>query len=116
MEKSPHQLTTQQTKQRESPMTIQSVETAPSSGVKSAEPPPLEICFVCGNRGHPRSYPLSSKPRSDRSTPRDPYFPFLDSHEPPKGYPKFWGKLEDHLKAQNGFLQKLNLVYALTGV
>ncbi|XP_048517792.1 uncharacterized protein LOC109543563 isoform X2 [Dendroctonus ponderosae] len=97
MEKPPHQLTTQ-TKQRESPMTIQNVETAAPSGVKSAEPPPLEICFVCGNRGHPRSYPLSSKPRSDRST-RDPYFPFLDSHEPPKGYPKFWGKSDPSIYA-----------------
>lgn len=58
-----------------------------SGGVKPAEPPPVqEICFVCGNRGHSRSYPLSSKPRPDR--PKEPYFSFLDSHEPPQGYSK----------------------------
>lgn len=61
----------------------------PSGGMKSAEPPPApEVCFVCGNRGHSRSYPVSSKPRPDR--PKEPFFPFLDSHEPPKGY-RSWG-------------------------
>jgi hypothetical protein len=37
------------------------------------------VCFVCGNPGQ-AEYPLRSKPRDT-----EPYFPFLDSHEPPAG-------------------------------
>ncbi|XP_050293670.1 uncharacterized protein LOC126734172 isoform X2 [Anthonomus grandis grandis] len=78
---------------------IISCDRPPSAGGanKSAEPPPVEICFVCGNRGHPRSYPLSSKPRPDR--PKEPYFPFLDSHEAPKGYSNAWTKSDPSVYA-----------------
>jgi hypothetical protein len=37
------------------------------------------VCFVCGNPGQ-AEYPLRSKPRD-----AEPYFPFLESHEPPAG-------------------------------
>ncbi|XP_017770563.1 PREDICTED: uncharacterized protein LOC108558232 isoform X2 [Nicrophorus vespilloides] len=43
-----------------------------------------EICFVCGNRGHPQSFWLHIKPIPNK--PREPYFPFLETHEPPNGY------------------------------
>lgn len=45
--------------------------------------PPRNICFVCGNAGHAEQYWLRVKPGNSIS---EPYFPFLESHEPPVGY------------------------------
>lgn len=43
------------------------------------------ICFVCGARGHFPTYPLPIKHNAER--PSEPYFTFLESHEPPNGLP-----------------------------
>lgn len=47
------------------------------------EEPQRNVCFVCGNVGHPEQYWLRVKPSNNVS---EPYFPFLESHEPPAGY------------------------------
>lgn len=44
----------------------------------------VEVCFVCGNTGHPEHYWLRIKPSN--SSPKEPYFPFLEAHEAPNGY------------------------------
>lgn len=58
----------------------------------NAQPnPPVEdgggarICFVCGAVGHSEQHWLRVKP-SPGGSPNEPYFPFLESHEPPSGY------------------------------
>lgn len=57
----------------------------------NAQPNPLEdgggirICFVCGAVGHSEQHWLRVKP-STGGSPNEPYFPFLESHEPPNGY------------------------------
>lgn len=43
------------------------------------------ICFVCGARGHFPTYPLRIKHNPER--PVEPYFSFLETHEPPNGLP-----------------------------
>lgn len=43
-----------------------------------------KVCFVCGNKGHADSYWLNIKPHPNNHS--EPYFPFLESHEPPIGY------------------------------
>lgn len=42
------------------------------------------ICFVCGNVGHTEQYLLRANSNPHDST--DPFFPFLETHEPPSGY------------------------------
>lgn len=42
------------------------------------------ICFVCGSVGNFEQYYLRSK--QNVANPAEPYFPFLDTHEPPAGY------------------------------
>lgn len=42
------------------------------------------ICFVCGSVGHKEQFWLNIKPNPN--VPTEPYFPFLESHEPPSGY------------------------------
>ena len=42
------------------------------------------ICFVCGSVGYKEQFWLNIKPNPN--IPSEPYFPFLESHEPPSGY------------------------------
>lgn len=42
------------------------------------------VCFVCGNVGHNEQYWLRGKPNPANNA--EPYFPFLETHEPPVGY------------------------------
>lgn len=46
------------------------------------QPPPPAVCFVCGHAGHCQEYGLRSTPTDN---PHQPYFPFLEAHEPPPG-------------------------------
>ncbi|KAJ9573522.1 hypothetical protein L9F63_009086, partial [Diploptera punctata] len=66
--------------------TFQPPPVTSSSGL-DGPPSPRSVCFVCGNVGHPEQYWLRVKPSSNPSGgPTEPYFPFLESHEPPAGY------------------------------
>ena len=40
-------------------------------------------CFVCGSNGASDSYQLRTKPNCEK--PSEPYFQFLETHEPPNG-------------------------------
>lgn len=55
-----------------------------SSMVEMTQTQPQNVCFVCGNVGHKEQYWLRSKPNACNTA--EPYFPFLESHEPPVGY------------------------------
>lgn len=72
--------------------------------------PPVEdsggarICFVCGAVGHSEQHWLRVKP-SPGGAPNEPYFPFLESHEPPSGY-----RGEG---ARSGAVKACNLCYIL---
>lgn len=41
-------------------------------------------CYVCGSNGASDHHQLRIKPNVER--PQEPYFPFLETHEPPSGY------------------------------
>lgn len=45
---------------------------------------PQNVCFVCGSMGCFEQYRLRIGPNSADST--EPFFPFLETHEPPIGY------------------------------
>lgn len=42
------------------------------------------VCFVCGSVGHKEQYYLRIKPNPHNNS--EPFFPFLETHEPPNGY------------------------------
>lgn len=45
------------------------------------------VCFVCGNTSHSEQFWLRIKPNpADNS---EPFFPFLETHEPPNGYKQY---------------------------
>ncbi|KAE8752674.1 hypothetical protein FOCC_FOCC000796, partial [Frankliniella occidentalis] len=54
------------------------------AGGVAADAAQSRICFVCGSVGHKEQFWLNVKPNS--SNPSEPYFPYLESHEPPSGY------------------------------
>ncbi|XP_076296792.1 MAP7 domain-containing protein plexus [Lasioglossum baleicum] len=62
------------------------------------------VCFVCGTVGHSEQYWLRVKP-NPAGAPNEPYFPFLESHEPPAGY-----RGEG---ARSGAVKACSLCYAL---
>ncbi|EDS28853.1 conserved hypothetical protein [Culex quinquefasciatus] len=48
---------------------------------------PSNICYVCGARGARDQFYLRVRPNPDR--PSDPYFPLLETHQPPAGVPQW---------------------------
>lgn len=63
----------------------QSLVNPPSVSLTSEDGGGPRICFVCGTLGHSEQYWLRVKPSLGGSS-SEPYFPFLESHEPPAGY------------------------------
>ncbi|XP_014612893.1 PREDICTED: uncharacterized protein LOC106791622 [Polistes canadensis] len=61
-----------------------------------------KICFVCGSIGHADQYWLRVKPSPGSN---EPYFPFLEAHEPPAGY---CGE-----GSRSGAVKACNLCYAV---
>ncbi len=55
-----------------------------SNVVDISKPSSPNVCFVCGNVGHVEQYLLRSKPNPHNNS--EPFFPFLETHEPPNGY------------------------------
>lgn len=56
----------------------------PSSNTEDSGPPTNSKCYVCGSMGASDQFLLRMKPNVER--PQEPYFPFLETHEPPTGY------------------------------
>lgn len=48
---------------------------------------PSNICYVCGARGARDQFYLRVRPNPER--PSDPYFPLLETHQPPAGVPQW---------------------------
>nr|CAI5829011.1 unnamed protein product [Callosobruchus analis] len=64
--------------------TMDKIQVKTETSDLSKYPSGAEICFVCSNHTHSLSYYLNTKPIPGK--PKEPYFPFLESHEPPSGY------------------------------
>ncbi|XP_050545895.1 uncharacterized protein LOC126908081 isoform X2 [Daktulosphaira vitifoliae] len=65
------------------------------------------VCFICGNSGHPDQHWLRIKPSSTGSLDTTPYFPFLEMHEPPQNY-----KILIHSR-ENNMVASCYLCYSL---
>ncbi|XP_044735666.1 uncharacterized protein LOC123297892 isoform X2 [Chrysoperla carnea] len=80
---------------------------------KSYTETPENVCFVCGNKGHSEQYLLAVKP--SQTNVNEPYFPFLESHEPPSGYVpiKSSETPEEGEKTENSVVTSCNLCYSL---
>ncbi|KAL2724203.1 uncharacterized protein V1478_008716 [Vespula squamosa] len=76
----------------------------PQPNVPTDDTGGAKICFVCGTVGHTDQYWLRVKP-SPGAASNEPYFPFLESHEPPAGY---CGE-----GSRSGAVKACNLCYAL---
>lgn len=72
------------------------------------------VCFVCGNKGHPDQLLLNIKPNPQNAS--EPYFPFLESHEPPSGYIPIKSDKEQQSeteKTEQIIVSSCNLCYSL---
>lgn len=73
-------------------------------GINHSEDGMNQLCFVCGVQTR-EQYWLRGKPRPG-GPPNEPFFPFLESHEPPNGY---WGNNIAH----GGVIRACSLCYSL---
>lgn len=71
----------------QSPVVMQGNLPPPSQSVPSQQDEGLlpRICFVCGTLSHNEQYWLRVK-QAPGSAPNEPFFPFLETHDPPVGY------------------------------